>query len=115
MDVTSCIHSDGFEYSGILRRVDRDKVHQAHSNSDVVLLTNLGVSPSGEHFNMISESLAADVTRSIQASKIFYFTSEDIVLKDSTNRVVPSLQLFEAKEMLLHKKYALEQHQFRTG
>jgi len=104
-----------FEYSGILRRVDTDKVHQAHLNSDVVLLTNLGVSPSGEHFNMISESLAADVAGSIKASKIFYFTSEDIVLKDSTNRVVPSLQLFEAKEMLLHKNYELGKHQFLTG
>jgi len=104
-----------FEYSGILRRVDTDKVHQAHSNSDVVLLTNLGVSPSGEHFNMISESLAADVAGSIQASKIFYFTSEDIVLRDSTDRAVPSLQLSEAREMLRHRQYALEQHRFRSG
>jgi len=49
-----------FEYSGILRRVDMDKVHQIYSNSDVVLLANLGITPRGEHFNMIREAPVSD-------------------------------------------------------
>uniref|UniRef100_A0A7S1BK16 Aspartate/glutamate/uridylate kinase domain-containing protein n=1 Tax=Corethron hystrix TaxID=216773 RepID=A0A7S1BK16_9STRA len=97
-----------FEFSGKIRRIDIDKVHQAHKNSDVVVMTNLGVSPSGELFNMYSECIAAKVAGELQASKVFYLTTKkDVVFKDSINRVVHSLQASEAKDMLLCNNVSL--------
>ncbi len=51
-------------------RVARRHVHETH---DIVLLTSLGVSPSGEIFNVNSEFLAATVAGAMGASKIIYF------------------------------------------
>jgi len=48
-----------YQYSGFVRRFEADKIRQVHQNRDIVLLTTLGVSPTGEVFNVNSEYLAA--------------------------------------------------------
>jgi acetylglutamate kinase len=48
-----------YEYSGFVRRMETKKIHQVHQNRDIVLLTSLGFSPTGEVFNVNSEYLAS--------------------------------------------------------
>lgn len=48
-----------YQFSGFVRRFEAEKIHQCHANRDIVLLTTLGVSPTGEVFNVNSEYLAA--------------------------------------------------------
>ena len=38
-----------YQYTGTLRRVEVDKIRQSHDNDDVVIMTSLGVSPSGTY------------------------------------------------------------------
>jgi len=90
-----------FMYTGLLRRVEVGKINQAHANNDVVILTSLGVSPSGEIFSVKSESLAAGVASSLSANKIIYLLNDPghIRERDSGN-VIMSLRLSEAKRLL---------------
>lgn len=97
---------DGVDYkfSGFVRRVEVDKIRQLHQSRDVCLLTTLGVSPSGEVFNVNSESLAATVAGALGASKIIFFTEEEVMLrnKDFGNQV-QSLRLSDANNLLQHR------------
>ena len=66
---------DGIDYcwTGFPRKVEIERIRQIHETNDIVLLTSLGVSPSGEIFNVNSEFLAASVAGAMSASKVIYF------------------------------------------
>jgi len=90
-----------FQYTGLLRRVEVAKIQQAHQSHDVVVLTSLGVSPSGELFSVKSESLAAGVASSLKADKIMYLLQDPCYLRDSnTKNTLMSLRLAEAKRLM---------------
>lgn len=90
-----------FMYTGLLRRVEVGKINQAHANNDVVILTSLGVSPSGEIFSVKSESLAAGVASSLSANKIIYLLNDPSHARErDSGNVIMSLRLSEAKRLL---------------
>ena len=96
---------DGVDYkfSGFVRRVEVDKIRRLHQTRDVCLLTTLGVSPSGEVFNVNSESLAATVAGALAASKIIFFLENQVRLRnrDFGNKVM-SLRHSDASNLLQH-------------
>ena len=63
-----------YRYTGFVRRVEADKIRRVHAANDICLLTPLGVSPSGEVYNVQSEALAAAVASALGASKVIYLT-----------------------------------------
>lgn len=67
---------DGVDYcyTGFPRKIEVDRIQQVLEARDVVLLTALGVSSSGEVFNVPTELLAATVAGNLRASKLLYFT-----------------------------------------
>lgn len=64
---------DGIDYcsTGFPRKIEVERIRQVHESNDIVLLTSLGVSPSGEIFNVNSEFLAATAAGALEASKIY--------------------------------------------
>ena len=91
-------------YSGFVRRVEVEKIRQVHTSRDIVLMTTLGVSPSGEVFNVNSEALAANAAGALGASKLVYFTESNIILKHKTHgNQIQSLRLKDAKTWLAYK------------
>ena len=100
-----------FKYSGFVRRVEVEKIRQVHRSRDIILLTTLGVSPSGEVFNVNSESLAATVAGSLDASKLIFFTEKDVELRDKIHghkiphlRVNDSRRLLDLYDVKIHKR-----------
>lgn len=84
-----------------MRRVEVEKIKQLHNNRDICLLTTLGVSPSGEVFNVNSECLAASVAGALQASKVIYFTEKDMELRHKIHQnKIQSLRLSDARALL---------------
>ena len=89
------------QYTGILRRVELEKIRQAHSANDIVLLTNLGASPSGEIFNVNSESLASGVAGALKASKIIFFSLAGSELRNiETDKLIQGLRYYDAEKLL---------------
>jgi len=46
------LNGTDFAYTGLVRRVDSESIHSRLDRGDIVLITSLGVSPSGEVFNV---------------------------------------------------------------
>jgi amino-acid N-acetyltransferase len=92
-----------YKFSGFVRRVEVEKIRRLHKNRDVCLLTPLGISPSGEVFNVNSESLASTVAGSLGASKIVFFTEEKVRLKHKHfGNHVQSLRLSDGVKLMEH-------------
>jgi amino-acid N-acetyltransferase len=93
-----------YQFSGFVRRVEVEKIRQLHSNRDICLLSCLGVSPSGEVFNVNSESLAASVAGALGASKIIFFTEDEIIIRNKEFMThIQSLRLSDASNFLTYK------------
>ena len=92
-----------YQFSGMPRKVEREAIERSLNAGDIVILTSLGVSPSGEMFNVPSEGLSSSVAGALGAEKIVYYLSEGACLRKESSRVVPALRLTEARELLKHK------------
>eukprot|EP00588_Corethron_pennatum_P013132 CAMPEP_0194265940 /NCGR_PEP_ID=MMETSP0169-20130528/1005_1 /TAXON_ID=218684 /ORGANISM="Corethron pennatum, Strain L29A3" /LENGTH=707 /DNA_ID=CAMNT_0039006511 /DNA_START=26 /DNA_END=2149 /DNA_ORIENTATION=- len=90
-----------YEYTGMLRRVEVEKIKAAHNANDVVVLTTLGVSPSGEMFSVNSECLASGVASAMIASKLVFLSETGTTLRHvDTSKPFQSLRLADAKRLL---------------
>jgi len=62
-----------------------DRIHSFLARNDVVLLTPLGFSTSGNALNIHSEALAAFTAGALEASKLVYFATNPMILRGSTD------------------------------
>jgi len=98
---------DGIDYcsTGFPRKIEVERIRQVHESNDIVLLTSLGVSPSGEIFNVNSEFLAATAAGALGASKIIYFNVHGTSFQNKrTGKPVQNLRVSDAKNLLEHYK-----------
>lgn len=90
-----------YQYTGVIRRVEAEKIRAAHASNDVVLLTSLGMSPSGEAFNVNSESLASGVASALNADKIVFFSKYGAILENKkSDEMIMSLRVPELRDFL---------------
>lgn len=70
---------DGVDYcyTGKVRRIDAEGIHQQLDQSNVVLISPIGYSPSGEVFNLASEEVATHVAIALRADKLILLTDDD--------------------------------------
>lgn len=93
---------DGVDYkfTGEVRRVEVENLKQRLQGGDLIMLTSLGYSPSGEVFNVPSESLAADVAAKLQASKLIYLTEGESLIDNRSGKTIQSFRLAQAMAFL---------------
>jgi len=90
-----------YEYSGFVRRMEVNKIHQVHQNRDIVLLTSLGFSPTGEVFNVNSEYLAAFAAGELGANKMIYFLQKNAALRHKIHGSnIPHLRVNDGMNLL---------------
>ena len=89
-----------FMFTGEVRRIEADNICKRLESGDVVLLTSLGYSPSGESFNVPSESLAAECASKLKAAKIIFLTEGEMLWDMRKDRKVQSLRLGQAVALL---------------
>lgn len=65
-----------FHHSGEVRRIDHQGIDKALEDGDIVLLSCLGYSPTGETFNLEMEDVATQTAQQIGADKLIFFTSQ---------------------------------------
>jgi len=94
-----------FGHTGEVRRIDAEGIRGKLGQGDVVLVSPIGYSPTGEVFNLGAEEVATSVAVALHADKLLLLTEEACVnLKDST----PYRQLTtEEAEALLQDGSAL--------
>jgi amino-acid N-acetyltransferase len=98
---------DGMDmcYTGEVRKVHADAINIRLDDGELVLLSPLGYSPTGEIFNLTLEDVAAEAAIALQAEKLIFLMDEP-GLKSKGGRLLRELTVSDA-EKLLRKEKAL--------
>jgi len=80
------------QYTGEVRRVNASAIHEQLAQGNVVLLSSLGYSPTGEIFNLTLENIAAEVAIALLADKLIFLMNKPGVC-----------QLLKTEEILLRE------------
>ena len=65
-------------HTGEVRRVDNSALQQQLEARNVVLISPVGYSPSGESFNLSAEQVAMKIAISLKADKLILLTEQDV-------------------------------------
>ena len=92
---------NGFDYqhTGEVRRIEVDAIRQQLSNGNVVLLSPLGCSPTGELFNVNAEEVASTAAIALGADKLILM-GNDLRLADSNGDMARELSPQQAGKLL---------------
>lgn len=99
-------------FTGAARLVDAAKISRHLDAGEIVLLSALAYSPSGETFNVRTEEIAARAAPALLASKLIFVTAgHELAWKDvdgaalvSSGRRVASLRLDDARRLLQRRQ-----------
>jgi amino-acid N-acetyltransferase len=87
-----------FQYTGTVRKVDAQAIRACLDAGNVVIVSNLGYSPTGEVFNCTMEDVAVATAKALNADKLLFIT--DAPVQDARGRTVAELSAQEAERLL---------------
>ncbi|MGZ5000509.1 MAG: amino-acid N-acetyltransferase [Methylomonas sp.] len=92
---------DGIDYcyTGTVRRIDAQAIHQQLDQNNVVLISPVGYSPSGEVFNLSAEEVATEVAIALHAEKLILLTEQNC-LSPVDQKPIQQLTTDQASELL---------------
>jgi amino-acid N-acetyltransferase len=92
---------NGVDYAltGLVRKVNADAIQQHLDKNSIVLLSNLGYSPTGEVFNLAQEEVATETAIAMQAEKLILFVSQQGI-KDADGELISTLSPGLAQTLL---------------
>jgi len=99
-----------YQFTGQVRKVDAVAITRHLEGGDVVLVPNIGYSPTGEVFNVAWEDVAQSVAAALKADKLLLFA--DRLPADRKGKVLGELTSREAEALM--KKDALGPHTSRA-
>ena len=88
-----------FAYTGDVRKIDVDAIRQQLQLNNLVLISPLGYSPTGEAFNCRSEDIATATAIALNADKLI-FMMDGPGVKNAQGELQHQLSLLEAQDML---------------
>jgi amino-acid N-acetyltransferase len=88
-----------FIHTGEVRKVDVEGITRRLDDDEVVLLSPIGFSPTGDIFNLTLEDVATSVAIAMKAEKLIFLT-ETMGATDSRNKLVGEATALEAQELL---------------
>ena len=92
---------DGIDYcqTGNVRNVDADSINQHLINNNVVLISPIGYSPTGEIFNLRAEDVATETAIALNADKLI-FVMDNNGVNDKNGDLLQQLNLPQAENWL---------------
>jgi amino-acid N-acetyltransferase len=92
---------EGVDYglTGVVRKVNAEAILQHLDKNNIVLLSNLGYSPTGEVFNLSAEEVATEVAIAMQAEKLILFVPQRGVT-DANGQLLTALHPVQAEQLL---------------
>jgi amino-acid N-acetyltransferase len=88
-----------FIYSGLVRKVDAEMIRLALDNGQIVLLSNIGYSATGDAFNLMMEDVAAATAIALDADKLVFVTEVGGITDDSGD-LLSEISEAQAKRLL---------------
>ncbi len=87
-----------FQYTGAVRKVDSQAIRSCLDCGNIVIVSNVGYSPTGEVFNCTVEDVAVATAKALGADKLVYFTDSSVA--DKRGRALTELSAQEADKLL---------------
>lgn len=94
------------QLTGEVRRVDTDAIHQRLDDGDIVIISPLGYSPTGEIFNLSLEEVATQVAVRLNAQKLVFLMETDGV-RNGRRQLLTELSTRDADALLRKAKAKL--------
>src|SRR5438552_212832 len=86
------------QWTGEVRRVDVEAVRQRLDDGDIVLVSPLGYSPTGEFFNLAVEEVATQVAVQLAAHKLIFLMDNDGV-RNGRRQLLTELSTHDAEAL----------------
>ncbi len=92
---------NGIDYcqTGNVRNIDTDSINQQLQNNNVVLISPVGYSTTGEVFNLRAEDVATEIAIALHADKLI-FVMENNGVNDANGDLLQQLNLPQAEQWL---------------
>src|SRR5450830_545810 len=90
------------QYTGTVRKVDAAAIESCLAADNLVIISSVGYSPSGEVFNLSMEDVAVATAKALQATKLVFLS--DAPVEDARGRLMPELSAQEAEQLLARGK-----------
>jgi amino-acid N-acetyltransferase len=90
------------QYTGTVRKVDAAAIESCLASDDLVIISNVGYSPTGEVFNLSMEDVAVAIAKALRAAKLVFLS--DAPVEDARGRLMPELSAQEAEQLLARGK-----------
>ncbi len=71
-----------YQHTGKVRKINTQLINQLLNAGNIVLLSSLGFSPSGEAYNLRYEDVASATAKSLKADKLIFIDANDATLPD---------------------------------
>jgi len=88
-----------YQFTGQVRRIHSESIKQQLDDNNLVLLSNLGYSVTGEVFNLSAEEVATAAAIALQADKLILMVPSEGVL-DGDGKLVTSLSEADARQVV---------------
>ncbi len=88
-----------YGYTGQVRRIDHHAISQQLGQNNVVLISPIGFSPTGDVFNLAAEQVATEVAIALNAEKLILLTEQDC-LSAETGQLIRQLTTAQAQSLL---------------
>ncbi|MFB9886459.1 amino-acid N-acetyltransferase [Balneatrix alpica] len=86
-------------YTGEVRRIDASAINRLLNDNAIVLLSNIGYSPTGEAFNLSVEEVATQAAIALKADKLIAFSADQGVV-NSRGQVINELVVPKAERLI---------------
>ncbi|MBC7489218.1 MAG: amino-acid N-acetyltransferase [Glaciimonas sp.] len=101
--VTACplgvIEGADLQLAGVVRKIAYETIHSILNAGNLVLLSPLGFSPTGEAFNLAMEDVAVAAAIALRAEKLI-FINETPLMKDAGDTEIRELSSHQAQAVL---------------
>ncbi len=87
------------QHTGLVRKIDSEAIQKLIDNGNVLLLSPIAHSPSGETFSLAYDHIASEIAKSIKADKLIIFTEKEGIY-DNSGFLLRELPLHEAEKKL---------------
>ncbi len=87
-----------FGHTGEVRKIDAEGIRKRLDDHEVVLISPIGFSPTGDVFNCTLEDVATSTAIALQADKLIFLT-ETAGAQDRRGRLMPELTVKQAREL----------------
>lgn len=85
-----------FQHTGEVRRIDRKAINDLLDKGNIILLSCLGYSPTGEVFNLCMEDVATQTAIALEAEKLICFSKQEGV-RNGANELIRELTPTQGK------------------